>query len=143
MVSESNRSLPIRIRDVLCFFFLILAALCEAYTVAAIALDRFVPPWYRTLGWSLFTLPIALAVGLLLLYGDRRRYGFYISAMSLSLYAVLVCFDAHRGPAEQSDWIFEGVYITFCAIGVVAAKVLMNRPMLANPTDAPNHVNPN
>ncbi len=43
MLSRSTANLLIRIRTVLCCLFLILAVFCEAYTVLAIALDRFVP----------------------------------------------------------------------------------------------------
>jgi hypothetical protein len=127
-VAHESKHFQIRIRSILCFSFLILAVLSEAYSVAAIALDRFAPTWYRTLGWVLFLLPCALAVGLFLLYADRGRAGFYLSATSLSMYALLVCMDAYQGPAERGDWIFVGVWVTFCAIGIVAAKSLVNRP---------------
>ncbi len=136
MVPEIRTSVPIGIRDALCYLFLILAALCEAYSAAAIALDRFAAPWYRILGWFLFVLPGALVVGLLLLYANRGRLGFYLSATSLSLYAVLVFLDTYQGPAERGDWIFEVVWVAFCALGIVAARSLMSGPMPANPTSA-------
>jgi hypothetical protein len=136
MVSASKTNVLIRIRNVLCLLFLILAILCEAYSVAAIALDQFAPSWYRTLGWLFFILPFALTSGLLLLYANRRRLGFYLSAMSFSLYAGLVCLDAYQGPAERGDWIFEVAWLAFCAIGILAAKALMCRPMRVSPTDA-------
>ena len=133
MVTESRTSLQIRIRNALCFLFLILAILSEGYTVLAIALDRFLPSWYRSVGWFLLVLPCALSVGLLLLYANRRRLGFYLSAASLSLYAALVCLDAHQAPAERGDWVFEGIWLAFCALGVGAAKSLMSRPMSVTP----------
>lgn len=129
MVPESMTSLPIRLRNALCCLFLMLAVLCEAYTVAAIALDQFAQSWYRTLGWLLFALPTALVVGLLLLYANCRRFGFYLIATSLALYALLVCLDAYQGPAARGDWIFVGAWLAFCALGIVAARSLMSRPM--------------
>jgi hypothetical protein len=135
MPPGSKTNLLNRLRNVLCVFYLILAVLSEGYTVVSIALDRFVPAWYRTLGWFLLVLPCALALGLLLLYANRRRLALYLSVASLSLYAVLVCLDTHRGPAVRGDWIFEVIWIAFCAGGIVAAKSLMSRPMPMNPTD--------
>ena len=39
MLSKRAANSLIRVRNVLCYLFLILAVLCEAYTVLAIALD--------------------------------------------------------------------------------------------------------
>lgn len=128
MNGENRLSPPVRIRNVLCFLCLILAVFSEGYTAAAIALDSFVPTWYRTLGWLLFALPCALAFGLLLFHANRRRLGFYLCATSLSLYAVLLLLDLNEGHAERGDWIFLGIWLSFCAIGILAARLLMGRP---------------
>lgn len=124
MVSESKASFSVRIRNVLSYLFLLLAALREAYAVLAIALDRFAPSWYRTLGRILFIVPFALVVGLLLFYANRVRLGFYLSVTSLSLYAVLICLDTFQGPTERGDWLFLGVWLAFCAIGIFATRSL-------------------
>ena len=121
---ESKTGVLIRIRNAVCFSLLILALLCEGYSVVAIALDQFAPSWYRTLGWFLLVLPCALLIGLLLFYANRRRLGFYLSAASLSLYAALICLDAYQGHAERGGWIFEGIWLAFCALGIAAAKSL-------------------
>lgn len=126
-------SLLIRVRNGLCYALLILAVFCEAFTVLAIDLDQFFPSWYRTLGWVLLALPAVLATGLLFLHADRRRLGFWFCATSLSLYAVTVLMDANRDTFERRDWIFEISWVTFCGIGILAAKSLMNRPQ-ANAT---------
>lgn len=126
MLSKSKTSMLIRVRNVLCLFLLILAVLSESYTVLAIALDQFAEHWYRTLAWLLLILPFALASGLFLLYANRRRLAFFLSATSLTLYAVLICLEVYLGPAERGDWIFEGAWLAFCAIGIFAAKLLMS-----------------
>jgi hypothetical protein len=128
MVFDGKTSLLIRICNVFCLFLLILAVLCEAYTVLAIALDRFVPAWYRTLGWLLLIIPGALALGLFLIYANRRRLAFCLSATSLSMYAMLNFLDAYQGHAERGDWIFEAGWLVFCAICIVAARYL-SRPI--------------
>ncbi len=123
MLPEYKKDLLMRVRNAACYLFLILALLCEGYSAVAIALDRFAPSWYRTLGWFLLTVPCALAGGVFLLYANRRRLGFYLSAASLLLYAALICVDAYLGNAERG-WIFEGIWLAFCALGIVAAKLL-------------------
>jgi hypothetical protein len=136
MIPEGRASFLIRIRNALSYSLLTLAALCEAYSAAAIALDGFAASWYRTLGWFLFVLPGALVIGLFLLYADRGRLGFCLSATSLSLYSLLVVLDAYLAPSERGDWIFEIAWVAFCALGIAAAKSLMSGPVPANPTDA-------
>lgn len=124
MLSKSTANSLIRIRTVLCCLFLILAGFCEAYTVLAIALDRFVPAWYRVLGWFLLIVPGALAVGLLLIYANRKRLAFCLSATSLSLYAMLLCLETFRSNVKPGEWIFFCGWLTFCAVGIVAARFL-------------------
>lgn len=124
MLSRSKANLLIRIRTVLCCLFLILAVFCEAYTVLAIALDRSVPAWYRALGWLLIIAPGALAVGLLLIYANRKRLAFCLSATSLSLYAMLNCLETFRSHVGRGDWIFFSGWLAFCAIGILAARFL-------------------
>jgi hypothetical protein len=133
MAAYRKANLLISFRNLLCYSFLILAIISEAYSTLAIALDRFAPSWYRVLGWFLLTLPLALSAGLLLLYANRRRLAFYLSAASLLLYAALVFVDAYQAPAERGDWIFECAWVAFCALGVFAAKSLMSRPEAATP----------
>ena len=128
MNPERKSTLLVRIRNGVCYSLLIFAVFCEAYSVLAIDLDQFVPSWYRTLGWFLLVLPAALAAGLLLLWGDRRRLGFYLCATSLSSYAALVLLDSHRGPLQAGDWIFECIWVAFCGLGILAAMSLKNRP---------------
>jgi cytochrome bd-type quinol oxidase subunit 2 len=131
MTHESWRRLLIRIRDALSVLALILLLLSEAYTAVAIVLDRnefTSEPWEHTLGWLLFLIPCALVLGLVfLLNAGRRELGFRLAAMSLLLYAALVCFDAYREPMDDGDWISVTIWLAFCAIGIVAAKLLMRR----------------
>jgi Na+-transporting NADH:ubiquinone oxidoreductase subunit NqrE len=134
MLSKRTANSLIRIRNVLCYLFLILAAFCEAYTVLAIALDRFVPAWYRALGWFLLIAPGALAVGLLLIYANRKRLAFGLIATSLSLYALLNCLDTFRSHVERADWIFFSGWLAFCAVGIVAARFLSG-PLTGNRAD--------
>jgi hypothetical protein len=134
MLSKSKFNLLIRIRDVLCCLFLILAVFCEAYTILAIALDRFVPSWYRAVGWLFLIAPCALAVGLPLIYANQRRLAFYLSAASLSLYAMLICLDTYQSHVRPGDWMFFFGWLAFCAVGILAAK-LLSRPTTLNPTD--------
>ena len=124
MLSKSKTNLLIRLRNVLCCLFLIMAVFCEAYTVLAIALDRFVPTWYRALGWFLLISPSALAVGLLLIYANQKRLAFYLSATSLSLYAMLTCLEIYQSQTVRGDWMFLSGWLAFCAIGIMAAKSL-------------------
>lgn len=133
MVAYRQTSLLMRARNVFCYLFLILAVFSEAYTVLAIALDQFAPPWYRILGWFLLAAPSALAVGMLLFYANQRRLGFYLSAASLLLYTALVFFDIYQRPKERGDWLFEGAWLGFCGLGILAAKSLMSRPATAPP----------
>ncbi len=128
MVDDNRLSLPVRIRNFLCFLWLILAVFSEGYTAVAIALDRFVPHWYRILGWLLLILPCALAFGLILFYASLRRVAFYLCVTSLSLYGVIIFLDLGQGHSERGDWVFVGVWPAFCAIGIFAARVLMERP---------------
>jgi len=115
------------ILSVLCLFLLILS---EVYSAAAIALDQFSPPWERTIGWFVFFLPCALALGLIfLLNASHRIVGFCLTASSLLLYAVVMLIDANRAPTTRADWIFESVWLLFCGLGVLAAKSLMSRPI--------------
>jgi hypothetical protein len=134
MLSKSTAKPLIRICNVLCYLFLILAVFCEAYTVVAIALDRFVPAWYRALGWCLLIAPGALAVGLLLIYANQKRLAFCLSSTSLSLYAVLNCLDTFRSHVERGDWIFFSGWLAFCAVGILAARFL-SRPAMADRAD--------
>ena len=128
MALDKGARLLARVRDTLCVLCLIAFILSEAYSAAAIALDQFAPSWERTVGWFLLILPTALTLGLvLLLYANLRRTGFYLATSSLFLYAVLICAEAYRGPAERGDWIFGGFWLAFCAIGILAAKLLMSR----------------
>jgi hypothetical protein len=65
-------------------------------------------------------------VGLILLVrSDRRRLGFYCAASSLLLYAGFICLEVFQGQAEIGDWISLSVWISACAIGIGAARVLM------------------
>jgi sorbitol-specific phosphotransferase system component IIC len=130
MLSKSTANSLIRTRNVLCCLFLVLAVFCEAYTVLAIALDRFVPAWYRALGWFLLIAPGALAVGLLLIYANRKRLAFCLSAASLSLYAMLLCLETFRSHVEPGDWIFFCGWLTFCAVGILAARFLSRSVMV-------------
>jgi len=124
MVPESTANAWSRVRKVLCYSFLILAVLCEGYTVLAIALDRFGPAWYRDLGWLLFIIPFGLAAGLLLIYANQRRVAFFLCTTSLSLYALLDILDTYQGHAERGDLIFMAGWLAFCLVGVVAARWL-------------------
>ena len=121
---QRRTSLLTHFRNVLCYLFLIVATLCEAYSALAIALDRFVPRWYSTLGWLFLTVPCALVVGLLLMYANRTRLAFYLIASSLSLYAMLICLDDYQGPAGRCDWMFAIGSVAFCALGVLAARAV-------------------
>lgn len=133
MLSRSKVNLLIRICDVVCCLFLILAVFCEAYTVLAIALDRFVLIWHRAVGWLFLIAPCALAAGLLLIYANQKRLAFYLSATSLSLYAMLNCLDTYQGHVRQGDLIFLFGWLAFCAVGILAAK-LLSRPATLNRT---------
>jgi hypothetical protein len=85
--------------------------------------------------WFLLLLPTALTLGLiLLLYANLRRHGFYLATTSLLLYAALICLEVCQGPAERGDRIFEAVWLAFCALGVVSAKLLMDRPTPSSET---------
>ena len=120
----------IHVRDALCVLCLVLLVLSELYSAADLALDDHLhlPSWEHPLRWSLFGLPCALAVGLVLLVrSDRRRLGFYCVVASLLLYAPFICLEVFQVHAEPGDWISLSVWISFCAIGIGAARVLMVR----------------
>jgi hypothetical protein len=135
----STTALLIRIRTVLCYLFLTLAVLCEAYTVLAIALDRLVPAWYRILGWLLLIIPGSLALGLLFIYANRKRVAFYLIVTSLSLYAMLLCLDTFRNKVGPGDWIFFSGWLAFCAMGVVAARFLSG-PAVVNSAEVQEYL---
>lgn len=127
MVPACRLSPLARIRNLLCILWLVFAVFSEGYSAFAIALDRFEPNWFRIVGWLLLVLPCVLAIGLLLLYANLKRVGFYLCAMSLSFYVLIIFFDVIREHAERADWIFASIWLAFCTIGIYAAKLLMGR----------------
>jgi hypothetical protein len=128
MTKESSLKWLLRVRDALCITCLILLVLSEGYTAAATALDPHVPAWERTLGWALLALPCSLSLGLaLLLYGDRKRLGFYCAALSLLFYVAAICREVFQSNVETGDWIDLSAWSAFCAVGIGAARLLMTR----------------
>ena len=124
------KTLLIHVRDALCLPCLVLFVLSELYSAADLASDSHLklPSWEHPLGWSLFGLPSALVVGLiLLLRSDRSRLGFYSAVLSLVLYAAFICLEVFQGHANLGDWISASAWISFCVIGIGAARVLMIR----------------
>src|SRR5215469_171422 len=117
MVPQSKMSWLIRVRNALCYSFLILALFCEGYSAVAIGFEQFAPSWYNTLGWFLLILPAALAVGLLFICTNRRRLGFYLCATSLLLYVALIFLDAYMGDRKSTRLNSSHVeisYAVFC-----------------------------
>jgi hypothetical protein len=127
-----NRS--IRGRYIFCALYLILFVLSEAYSAAATALDhsgRF-PAWEAQLGWGLFVLPCLLLFGLILLLSSKlKRLGLYLIGLSLVVYAEFLLLEDFlaRKQVVRMDWIFNGMWLTLCALAIGAGWLLKHRPV--------------
>lgn len=110
-----------------CVAVLLLLALSELYSAAAVKTDYpKAANWEHILSGPLFALPCVLVSGVILLtWTSRKKTGFYVAASSLILYAGFLFGDAL--PMKRADWIDMGVWMVFCAIGILAAWLLMSR----------------
>jgi hypothetical protein len=116
---------------------LVLLALCELYSAAAVMSDYpKAPSWEHILSGPLFALPCVLVLGIVfLIWTSRKKTGFVGAASSLILYVSFLFGDTY--PIKRRDWIVMAVWIVFCAMGIVAARFLLNRtkPSLARPEE--------
>jgi len=118
-----------RIRNGVCFLYLLLFVLFETYSAAATALDhtgRF-PVWEAKLGWWLLILPCLLVAGLVfLLRGARENIELFLVGLSAFLYlAFLFLEDAvSRERMQQGEWLFTGIWIVLCFAATPAAWLL-------------------
>jgi hypothetical protein len=119
------------VRCGVCVALLLLLALSELYSAVAVTFDYpKAASWEHALRGPLFALPCALVSGLvLLIWTSSKETGFYVAASSLILYAGFICADAYYAPMERGDRIAMTIWFIFCATGIVAARLLVSRPM--------------
>jgi hypothetical protein len=121
--------LLMHLRDSLCVLSLIVFVALEGYFADVLISggSEFSTSSERVVGRVIVSLDCALVIGVVLLLGrKRRKLGFCLVALSLLLYTLLVCWDDSHWPGEHS-WMFDATWLLLSAIGIIAARTLMNR----------------
>lgn len=128
----AGMSIWFTIKRVVCAAYLALFTLSELYSAAAASLDRRsdFPVWEPVVGRCLFAAPALLMLGVCLLFSSRHRTaGFWLTVVSLGLYAAFYVFEQieHRGNVVVPVVSFiNAFWLGLFLLASLAALVLRN-----------------